>query len=135
MGGGCWEIAGGVLQVKNFKMLTGDCGLFLPPINLNDAKYSKYQSLTLSLRQRVDVDPGSMQQAGIFLDTADLAHQLNTTTDRNLPQQFVLTLDKTDLPAMNPGGYRYLLRLHAPATAGGTRQGWQISSVAVLGNP
>lgn len=134
-GPSCWEIAGNMLQIANFKMLTGDCGLFLPPLNLNDPKYSKYQSLTLSLRQRVDVDPGSQQQAGIFLDTANPARQLNATTDRNLPQQLVITLDKADLPAMNAGGYKYLLRLNAPLSAGGGRQGWQISSVAVLGNP
>lgn len=62
----CWELAGGKLQIKNFANLVDTCLLKMQTIDLNDADKQKYQSLTLSIIQRVDINnPNQTAQAAL----------------------------------------------------------------------
>ena len=59
----------------------GNCGLTLPPIDLKQAAYQKYQQVTLTLLHRVDMNDTD-QTAQIFLDIDNPARLLHQTTAR-----------------------------------------------------
>lgn len=119
------------LQVKQYSMFTGDCGVLLPRIDLDSLGYSK---VILSVVHRLDIDPGGAtlnQIAQIFLDSKSTSRLLVQTNDSNLPQQTIIRINKADLPTKIAGSYRFLLNLYTATGAG--RGGWQIASIAVNG--
>ncbi len=131
-----WQISGGALQVQNFGTFMGSCGLTLPPIDLKQADKQQYQKVTLSLLHRVDMsDPD--QQAQVFLDVdsaARLAHQMTGRTGFPTLLTTTVTISKADLPSALMSVYKFFLKASALNVVGG-RQGWQIQSIAVNGNP
>jgi hypothetical protein len=51
-----WEIATGKLQVKNFGTFVGTCSFTMPLTDLASPANQKYQSVTLAVVQRVDLN-------------------------------------------------------------------------------
>ena len=135
VGGSAWTTTDGMLQVSNFATFKDECTAKLPAINLNDADKTKYKSLTLSVLHRIDLsDPE--QKAQIFLnDSSDQTRLTYFATGKKNPsrQTTAISLDKTDLPAMINNAPQWLLKLSSSLQVG--RQGWQIESIAVMGNP
>jgi hypothetical protein len=136
-GGACpgWEVAGGNLEVVNFPGFTGTCGLTLRPFDLNQPEYSQYNSITLALRHRVDLDPGSStpnQFGQVYLGTAAPPGLVTEITNTQIEQQMSLTIDKQKLPMALNNIYQWLLQVQSFQATG--KKGWQISSVAVMGN-
>ena len=124
-----WTTVGGTLQVADFGNFNRDCTVTLPVINLSDGKYSR---ITLSLVQRIDLSYPE-QNAELFLNTSSqIQRQMWLLSGKkDVPkQQTTITLDKADLPTTLP---QWLLRLSSSTTSGGSRLGWQIESIAVLG--
>jgi len=139
-GGGCpgWEIATGKLQVKNFGGFVGTCSFTMPLTDLASAGNQKYQSVTLAVVQRVDLNsnPAVQQKAQPFLGLADPFRQIDFTTGSNPRQQKVYSLTRTDLATVSGVGTNFqpLFQLTSPVAAPGNT-GWQIESIAVMGNP
>lgn len=133
-GGMNWEIANGKLQIKSFGQFSSTCGLTLPSFNLNDNDKKKYQSLTLSIVQRVDVSSPKQTVQG-FLGSATPSQAFWITTGNSEHQQLTITMSRTDpVPVATNGNYQYLLQIVSSVMAGGTAQGWQIESIAVMAN-
>jgi hypothetical protein len=131
-----WEIAGGQLQITNFGGFKSTCGLTLPQIDLKQAKYSRYNSITLSLQQIVDLDPGTStpnQYAEVYLGTANPALLVTQMTNTVIGQQMTVTINKQNLPVVLSNVYQWLLQVSS-VQGNNTKNGWQISSVAVMGN-
>ena len=127
---GGWQIANNLLQVSNFSMLNGVCGLALPLVTT--LQIQKYSRLTLSIQQRIDLnDP--QQKAQIFLndgtDTQNLMWQ--SSGKKYVPrQQTVLTVDTADLPTLlKSGGFKWFFQVSSPA--GFPLNGWQFESIAI----
>lgn len=131
----CWQITGGALQLINFGSFMGNCGATLPSIDLKQADKQKYQRVTLALIHKVDMsDPD--QQAQIFLDVdspARLAHQLTGKPGFPTLVTTTLTVSKADLPMGLMSIYKFYLKGSALNIVGG-RLGWQIQSIAIMGN-
>ncbi len=137
-GGSCpgWEVAGGNLQIQNFSMFHTTCGFTLPPIDLNQPQYNQYNSITLALRHHVDLDPGTsmINQAGqVYLGSASSPGLVTQITNTQLEQQMSLTVDKQNLPGPLNNVYQWLLQVQG-FQPDSLKQGWQISSIAVMGN-
>jgi hypothetical protein len=129
----CWEIAGGKLQIKMFSSFADNCAFKLPAINLNDADKQKYQSVTLAVVHRVHLDD-SQQKAQILLGVDDPSMRLfKQETGRQPRQHNVYTVTRADLPGVVGGMFQPLFKL--TSGAGFPYQGWQIESIAVIGNP
>lgn len=131
----CWQISGGVLSVSNFATFVGNCGLTLPSIDLKQAAYQKYQTVTLALVHKVDVNDMN-QLAQVFLNLDTPPRLINESTGiQGIPAQTVLTLTvaKADLPLTLNNVYQFFLKASSSSVSG--RQGWQISSIAVMGSP
>lgn len=127
----CWEIANGKLQIKNFSTFMSSCGFLMPALSASD--YQKYGSFTLAVAQTVDLN-AQQQRAQVLLGLDDPDSRLLTQiTGRQPRHQWVQTIAKTALP--NGGGNQYqpLFKLTSGAFGSGY-QGWQIESIAVLGN-
>ena len=136
----CWEIAGGKLQVKNFGTFVGTCSFTMPLTDLAAAANQKYQSVTLAVVQRVDVNSAPIvtkyQIAQVFLGLASPTLQLSSYSGPNPRQQSNHAITRTDLAATTSGGtsFQPLFQLTSAAPAPGNT-GWQIESIAVVGNP
>ncbi len=134
---GCWEIATGKLQVKNFGTFVGTCSFTMPLTDLASPANQKYQSVTLAVVQRVDLNASALppQTAKSMLGLDDPSRLLTTTTDKTPRQQQVYSLTRSDLAAV-PGvgtNFQPLFKLSSGALYSGA--GWQIESIAVMGNP
>jgi hypothetical protein len=132
----CWQVASGQLQIMNFGGFGSTCGLTLPPIDLKQSQDSQYNSITLSLVQTVDLDPGTStpnQYAEVYLGTANPASLVTQMTNTSIEQQMTVTINKQKLPAALNNVYQWLLQVSS-FQANNTKKGWQISSVAVMGN-
>lgn len=139
----CWDLANGVqsgkkvLLIKNFTNYMGDCAFTTPQIDLTASTNTKYSRLTLAIQQRVDVNPATAnngpQFAQIFIDNTSFL--LNQSTNKQNPQQLVVSLDKGNLPTMPAGGYLFYVNFHAPYPGGGGNLGWEIESIAINASP
>lgn len=130
-----WQINGGVLQIQNFGSFVGSCGLTLPSIDLKQADKQKYQRVTLAIVHKVDMSDID-QQAQIFIDLdspARLIHQTTAKPGISTLTTTVLTINKADLPMSLMSVYKFFLKAGSLSAVGG-RQGWQIQSIAVMGN-
>jgi hypothetical protein len=128
-----WQISSNLLQVNSFSTLNGSCGLNLPPTTAQ--QILSYKHLTLSIQHRLDLSE-PQQQTRIFLnDDTDAQNVLwQDTAVRNVPRQrTVITIDSADLPTPLKSGFKWFLK----ATSAGPfpLKGWQIESIAVLGEP
>ena len=129
----CWEIVGGKLQVKNFGGFVGTCSFTMPLTDLAAAANQKYQSVTLAVMQRVDLNPVS-QKAQMMLGLDDPTTRLIDETRGTQPtQQRVYAVQKVALPNGGGAAYQPLFKLTSGALYSGA--GWQIESIAVMGNP
>lgn len=134
-GGNNWEVAGGNLQIKMFDQFNSTCGVKLPSIDLAQPQYSKYNSITIAVRHKVDLDLGITnpnQLARVYLGTVNPASLVTTVSETQLEQQMTLTVDKQKLPAALNNVYQWILQISSFQKQ--NKQGWQISSVAILGN-
>ncbi len=128
-----WEIASGKLQVKNFGAFVGTCSFTMPLTDLAAAANQKYQSVTLAVVQRVDLNPVS-QKAQMMLGLDDPTTRLIDETRGTQPtQQRVYAVQKVALPNGGGAAYQPLFKLTSGALYAGV--GWQIESIAVMGNP
>ena len=132
--GAGWEINGGKLQIQSFGQFDKTCGFLMPLIDLNQTQYKKYNAITISIIQRVDINnPQHIALGGLGSAMADRTFW--TATGKSERQQLTVTLPKTDPVPMKAGGmYQFLFQLSSTVMAGGTAQGWQIESIAVMGN-
>lgn len=131
--GAGWEINGGKLQVKNFGSFVGTCSFSMPLTDLSSSANLKFQSVTLAVVQRVDVNPVS-QKAQLMLGLDDPTTRLIDETRGTQPtQQRVYTVQKVALPNGGGAAYQPLFKLTSGALYAGS--GWQIESIAVMGNP
>jgi hypothetical protein len=94
--------------------------------------------VTLAVVQRVDLNASALppQSAKSMLGLDDPSRLLTTTTDKTPRQQQVYTLTRSDLAGV-PGvgtNFQPLFKLSSAAVAPGNT-GWQIESIAVMGNP
>ena len=130
----CWQILTGKLQIStaNFPTYMGTCGFLMPA--LTSSQYQQYNSFTLAVVQTVDVN-ATVQGAYIYLGS-DVPKQQMWYTAGTYPKIVTsLQIARAALPNGGTGTYQPLFKLSAPSTAGGTAQGWQIESIAVMGNP
>lgn len=133
-GGFSWTSTGGALQVSNFGMFNEDCTVTLPSFNLNDPDKLKYKTLTLALVHRIDLNDPE-QKAQIFLnDPGDQTRLMYFATGKKNPSRQIttITLDRAELPPMVNNSPQWRLKLNSSLQVG--RMGWQIESIAVLGN-
>ena len=129
IGGGCWEVMNGKLQVASFSTFASTCGFKLPALAAAD--YQKYSAFTLSVVQTVSLDESASQKGQVMQGADDALNRLLTQwTGKQARQQSVITVNKADIPgaALQP-----LFKLSATSTAGGIYKGWQIESIAIQG--
>jgi hypothetical protein len=133
-GGGCpgWEIVGGKLQVKNFGAFVGTCSFTMPLTDLAAAANQKYQSVTLAVVQTLDLNPAK-QGASAYLGVRLPSQQIWYTTGTNPKTVTSLQIAKAALPNGGTSLYQPLFELTSALAGGAT--GWQIESIAVMGNP
>ena len=133
-GGGCpgWEINGGKLQVKNFGTFVGTCSFTMPLTDLAAAANQKYQSITLAVVQTLDLNPAK-QGASAYLGVRLPSQQIWYTTGTNPKTVTSLQIAKAALPNGGTSLYQPLFELTSALAGGAT--GWQIESIAVMGNP
>jgi hypothetical protein len=112
-----WDVVGGKLVIKNFGQFASTC------------------SVTLSVIQRVDIN-ASQQTALAALGSALPVRTFWNSSGKTEHQQLMISMTRTDpVPTAANQIFQYLLQLTSGVMAGGTATGWQIESIAVLGNP
>lgn len=131
MGGNCWELLGGKLQVRSFSTFMGSCGFLLPP--LSSADYQKYASFTLSIVQTLDINK-QKQSAYSYLGLDQDTQQLWFDTGTYPKRRTTVEVTKSALPNGGSGSYQPLFKLTSGVAAGGTAAGWQIESIAINGS-
>jgi len=130
-GGMNWDVSGGKLQIASFDQFNSTCGFTMPTVNLNDAAKQMYNTVTLSVLQRVDIVP-SQQTAQASLGSPLPTRTFWTSTGKTEHQQLMISMSRTDpVPTAANEAYQYLFQLISGVKAGGTAQGWQIESIAV----
>ena len=122
----------GKLAVKNFAGFMSSCGFLMPALSAID--YQKYSSFTLSVVQTVDLN-ASKQGAYIYLSRHVTEQQIWYTTGTNPRQQNIYAVTKTALPNAGNNSYQPLFKITSGVGVGGANNGWQIESIAVMGNP
>jgi hypothetical protein len=131
----CWEIATGKLQVKNFGGFVGTCSFTMPLTDLASPANQKYQSVTLAVVQRVDLNPVS-QKAQMMLGLDDPTTRLiEFRTGSNPRQQNINAVSRGDLTAISGTSFQPLFKVTSSLASGATATGVQIESIAVMGNP
>ena len=131
MGGNCWELLGGKLQVRSFSTFMGSCGFLLPP--LSSADYQKYASFTLSIVQTLDINK-QKQSAYIYLGLDQDTQQLWFDTGTYPKRRTTVELTKSALPNGGSGSYQPLFKLTSGAMVGSVNAGWQIESISINGS-
>ena len=132
----CWEINGGKLQVKNFGSFVGTCSFSMPLTDLSSSANLKFQSVTLAVVQRVDVNEATSKQqtTQIYLGVAVPANRLSFASGSNPRQTNSFAVSRTDLVTLRgDAAFQPLFQLASASAFLG--QGWQIESIAVMGNP
>jgi hypothetical protein len=134
LGAFTWTTGPSGLQVKDFATFDKECTVILPAQNLNDPDKQNYRSVTVSLVQRIDLsDPE--QKATIYLnDASDATRLLYFATGKKNPSRQVttMTFERSELPTAINQSPQWILRVSS--TGFYSRQGWQIESIAVMGN-
>lgn len=126
-----WTLSNGKLQVNNFPTFMGSCLFTMPTTNLNDAANLKYQSITLSVVQRVHLDE-AQQSAQILLGLDQPSTRLFAQmTGREQRVQWTQTIARTDLPVAIGSIFQPLFKTTSGAQVGTLYQGWLIESIAV----
>lgn len=128
-GGKYWAISKGKLQINNFSGFASNCGFLMPAVNPSD--YQKYNSFTLSVVHTVDLNQ-QKQTAWIYLGSMVASQQLAQSTGTNPRQRNIYEVAKTDLPNGGTNTYQPLFQIISTLAGGAT--GWQIESIAVMGN-
>ena len=133
-----WEINSGKLQVKNFGTFVGTCSFTMPLTDLAAAANQKYQSVTLALVQKAEINTvpiaNKNQTAQVFVGLAMPTLQLSSYTGSNPRQQTTHAVTRTDLVTLR-GDAAFQPMFQLTSAAAFPLQGWQIESIAVLGNP
>ena len=132
----CLEINGGKLQVKNFGSFVGTCSFSMPLTDLSSSANLKFQSVTLAVVQRVDVNEATSKQqtTQIYLGVAVPANRLSFASGSNPRQTNSFAVSRTDLVTLRgDAAFQPLFQLASASAFLG--QGWQIESIAVMGNP
>ena len=135
-GGNSWELAAGKLQVKNFGTFANTCSFTMPAINFNDADKTKYNTITLSVAHRIDLnDPDQEAQIWLDSDTPTTRIMWRATGRRDVARQTTtFTIDKGDLPAtLRANGFKWLFKVSSQTAI--ARNGWQIESLAINASP
>ena len=135
-GGNSWELAAGKLQVKNFGTFANTCSFTMPLINFNDADKTKYNTITLSVAHRIDLnDPDQEAQIWLDSDTPTTRIMWRATGRRDVARQTTtFTIDKGDLPAtLRANGFKWLFKVSSQTAI--ARNGWQIESLAINASP
>ena len=128
-----WEIVVGKLQVKNFGSFASSCSFTMPALSAAD--FQKYASYTLAVVQRVDLN-SLQQKAQVMLGgDDDQKRLLDWMTGPQPRQKKVYEITKGDLPTAAMGGFQPFFKLNSAVGFGAGYQGWQIESIAVMGNP
>lgn len=133
-----WQIASGKLQVKNFGTFIGTCSFTMPLTDLASTANQKYQSVTLAVVQKVEINTvpivNKNQTTQVFLGLAMPTLQLSSYTGSNPRQQTTHAITRTELLTVRgDASFQPLFQLSSAAAFSGT--GWQIESIAVMGNP
>lgn len=126
----CWEVSAGKLQVVGFKDFASNCAFTLPAFNINTDPRN-YQRVTLAAVYRVHLNAQQQQKAQVMLGLDDESTRLlDWMTGVQPRKQWVQTLNRADVPA---GVFQPLFKLTSSVGPGSGYQGWQIESIAVLG--
>lgn len=133
-GGMNWEIANGKLQIKNFGVFAGTCSVNLPTFDLKQPQYQQYNSVVLSVVQRLDTnDPN--QTASMYLGLPISARAFWDKTGKRERQQLMISMNRSDpVPMAASQVYQYQLQIISGGMFSGL-QGWQIESVAINASP
>lgn len=135
MGAECWEVTAGILQIKSFGTFQSTCSFFMPALNINDAAYAGYASFTVSLVQRVHMDE-RQQRAQIMLGLDDSSTRLLKQEAGQQPRmRSIYTVTRDDLASMTAAAANFQLFFKATSGIPSLNKGWQIESIAILGNP
>ncbi len=135
---GCWEIATGKLQVKNFGTFVGTCSFTMPLTDLAAAANQKYQSVTLAVVQRVDLNalPASLQTEQVYFGVTTPGREFSVTTGKTPRQHNVYEITRTDLGQVFGVGTSFQPVVQVSGTmASPGNTGVQTESIAVMGNP
>ena len=134
-----WEISSGKLQVNNFATFADTGSFRLPLTDLAAAANQKYQSVTLAVVQRVDLNDklAQLQSEQLMMGLDDPARRIEFRTGSSPRQQYINAITRTDLASVNGVGANFqpLFKLTSAAAVGGLFSGVQIESIAVIGNP
>lgn len=98
---------------------------------LSASDYEKYNSFTLAIVQTPDLNK-LKQFAGIYLSVAQDNQQIWMSTGTNPRQISTIAVSKNALPNGGNGKYQPLFQISS--TLAGGASGWQIESIAVIGN-
>ena len=134
----CWEIASGKLQVKNFGTFVGTCSFTMPLTDLAAAANQKYQSVTLAVVQRVDLNalPASLQTEQVYFGVTTPGREFTVTTGKTPRQHNVYEITRADLGQVFGVGTSFQPVVQVSGTiASPGNTGVQIESIAVMGNP
>ena len=133
IGGGCWEVMNGKLQVASFSTFASTCGFKLPALAAAD--YQKYSAFTLAVVQTVDINAtAAKQNAGIYLSVAVPSQAIIASAGSYPRQRNIYEIAKPALPNGGNNNYQPLFQITSTA-AGGGFAGWQIESIAIQGLP
>jgi len=137
MNNDCWQIASGKLQVKNFGAFIGTCSFTMPLTDLAAAANQKYQSITLAVVQKVELDQSGIppQTAKMMLGLDVQTREFVTATGKNPRQHNIYELNRNDLATVPGVGTNFQPLFKLASGAAFSSQGWQIESIAVMGNP
>lgn len=126
-----WTVSNAKLEVNSFSTFADSC-IFTTRL-LTPSEYQKYTSFTLSVIQTVDLN-AQKQTAWIYLGSDLATQQLALSTGTNPRQRNIYEVARTALPNGGNNNYQPLFKITSTA-AGGGFLGWQIESIAVMGNP
>lgn len=125
-----WTVSNSNLQVSNFGSFASSCIFTTRP--LTTSEYNQYGTFTLSVVQTVDLN-APKQTGWIYLGNDVAMQQVASTTGTNPRQRNIYEVAKTALPNGGTTNYQPLFKITSTFAGGAT--GWQIESIAVLGNP
>ena len=126
-----WTVSNAKLEVNSFSTFASSCIFTMRP--LTPTEYQKYNSFTLSVVHTVDLN-ASKQTAWIYLGSDLATQQLALSTGTNPRQRNIYEVARAALPNGGNNNYQPLFKITSTA-AGGGFLGWQIESIAVMGNP